>query len=266
MAQIRKVRPNRCIIQAVSRWRAVGWPRAWQRCAAPLQTRPKTGRSRLLRVARRCGGDCGKASCQSCSGSARHASPATARSCSGFGMGRRVAIAFAQARDPQAGQDGLGCGILREGIPLRSAGHLPCGLAYRALAPPRQTGGCAVTSKPRFLEDTSSSLDRTKDGRRRARRCAGSGGLAASPSRPRAPRSERNWPRRPVASAPAHRSMPVSLAGSWLIHRARSLIECPRRNASVRITDSATERLAIPPQARSKRPSLDRFISGGHGE
>jgi hypothetical protein len=40
----------------------------------------------------------------------------------------------------------------------------------------------------------------------------------------------------------------------------------PRRSSAVHITGSASPRLAMPPQARSQRPSSRRFIAGGQGE
>src|SRR6202023_1004166 len=49
-------------------------------------------------------------------------------------------------------------------------------------------------------------------------------------------------------------------------HPARSTNVNPRLLASVHISGSATEMLAIPPQAVWKFPSVSRFIAGGQGE
>ena len=61
---------------------------------------------------------------------------------------------------------------------------------------------------------------------------------------------------------------PASRAGAAAIHLRRCASQCPSRVAAspVHSTGSARPRLAMPPQARSQRPSSRRFIAGGQGE
>ena len=61
---------------------------------------------------------------------------------------------------------------------------------------------------------------------------------------------------KPAAIRPLRVSQPARRAGPAAIQRARSSRVNPRLLASVHISGSATERLAIPPQAVRKLPSL----------
>ena len=70
----------------------------------------------------------------------------------------------------------------------------------------------------------------------------------------------------PGASAPFRPARPASRAGAAAIHSPSRSGFTPRRCIAVHITGSARPRLAIPPQARSQRPSSRCFIAGGQGE